>query len=165
MVKFVVGPKGSGKTKWLIDKANDEKKNNNGNIIFIDSDDKHIFTLDHSVRLIDASTFHISSPESLYGFLAGIMSRDFDIETIYVDGIYSIVDMTEQQLEEFLENLEVLSKEANVKFFIGMNKENQAYQQNTTKTQWNCTHNTHTIDPLRGSIFLREIECRDCFGL
>ena len=123
MVKFVVGPKGSGKTKWLIDKANDEKQNKNGNIIFIDSDDKHIFSLDHSVRLIDASTFHISSPESLYGFLAGIMSRDFDIETIYVDGIYSIVDMTEQQLEEFLENLEVLSKEANVNFFIGMNKE------------------------------------------
>ena len=104
MVKFVVGPKGSGKTKWLIDKANDEKQNKNGNIIFIDSDDKHIFSLDHSVRLIDASTFHISSPESLYGFLAGIMSRDFDIETIYVDGIYSIVEMTEQQLEEFLEN-------------------------------------------------------------
>ena len=51
------------------------------------------------------------------------MSQDFDIETIYVDGIYSIVEMTEQQLEEFLENLEVLSKEANVKFFIGMNKE------------------------------------------
>lgn len=123
MVKFVVGPKGSGKTKWLIDKANDEKKNNNGNIVFIDSDEKHIFSLDHSVRLIDASTFHISSPESLYGFLAGIMSRDFDIETIYIDGIYSIVEMDDSKLEELIENLEVLSKEASVNFYIGMNKE------------------------------------------
>ncbi|WP_297810889.1 hypothetical protein [uncultured Finegoldia sp.] len=137
MIKFVVGPKGSGKTKWLIDQANDEKKNKNGNIIFVDSDDKHIFTLDHSVRLIDASTFHISNPENLYGFLAGIMSRDFDIETIYVDGIYSIVNMTDEQLHELLENLEILSKEANVNFFIGMNKDKQSlpekYHKDTTE--------------------------------
>ena len=61
MVSFVIGPKGSGKTKWLIDQANVEIKKGNGNIIFIDVDDNHIFSLDYSVRLINAMEFNINS--------------------------------------------------------------------------------------------------------
>ena len=51
MLNFVLGPSGSGKTKWLIDKANEEVRKGNGNIIFIDTDDSHIFSLDHSERI------------------------------------------------------------------------------------------------------------------
>ncbi len=61
MLNFVLGPSGSGKTKWLIDKANEEVRNGNGNIIFIDTDDSHIFSLDHSVRLTNAKEYGIES--------------------------------------------------------------------------------------------------------
>ena len=112
MVKFVLGPSGSGKTIWLIERANKEKREGNGNIVFIDTDDSHIFSLDHNVRLINASVFNVKNSDNLYGFLAGIISRDYDIEKIYIDGIYEIIDFDEENFVELVNNLEKLSKEA-----------------------------------------------------
>lgn len=123
MIKYVLGPSGSGKTKWLIDEANKDKKEGTGNIVFIDTDDSHIFSLDYAVRLINASNFQINTTERLFGFLSGIISRDYDIEKIYVDGIYEIVEMDSELLAEFTKNLDEISESYNVDFFIGMNKE------------------------------------------
>ena len=121
MIKYILGPSGSGKTKWLIDEANKDKKEGTGNIVFIDTDDSHIFSLDYAVRLINASNFHITTTERLFGFLSGIISRDYDIEKIYVDGIYEIVKLDEKLLEDFTKNIEEISEAYNVDFFIGMN--------------------------------------------
>lgn len=121
MVTFVLGPSGSGKTCWLIAQANEERKKGNGNIVFIDSDDKHIFSLDHGVRLIDASDFRIHNVDQLCGFLAGIVSRDFDVEKIYVDGIYDIVNV-DTELEKMVQALNELTDEHHVEILMGMNK-------------------------------------------
>lgn len=123
MVKLVIGPSGSGKTKWLIDEANKEKASGNGNIVFVDTDDSHIYSLDHQVRLINANKYHINSVNGFYGFLAGIISRDYDIKKIYVDGIYDIVDISVKELEQLSEELTKLSEEFEVEFYIGLNKE------------------------------------------
>ena len=123
MIKLVLGPSGSGKTKWLIDKANDDKRNGNGNIVFIDTDDSHIFSLDYQVRLINANKYHINTVNGFYGFLAGIISRDYDIEKVYVDGIYDIVDFELPELEILTKDLRVLSEEFGVEFYIGLNKD------------------------------------------
>lgn len=123
MIKFILGPSGSGKTKWLIDEANKDKREGTGNIVFIDTDDSHIFTLDYQVRLINAANYHITTTERLLGFLSGIVSRDYDIEKIYIDGIYEIVEIDDKRLNEFAQNLAQLSKEASVDFYIGMNYE------------------------------------------
>ena len=123
MVKLVIGPSGSGKTKWLIDEANKEKASGNGNIVFVDTDDSHIYSLDHQVRLINANKYHINSVNGFYGFLAGIISRDYDIKKIYVDGIYDIVDISVEELGQLSEELIKLSEEFEVEFYIGLNKE------------------------------------------
>ena len=123
MVKLVIGPSGSGKTKWLIDEANKEKASGNGNIVFVDTDDSHIYSLDHQVRLITANKYHINSVNGFYGFLAGIISRDYDIKKIYVDGIYDIVDISVEELGQLSEELTKLSEEFEVEFYIGLNKE------------------------------------------
>lgn len=123
MVKLVIGPSGSGKTKWLIDEANKEKASGNGNIVFVDTDDSHIYSLDHQVRLINANKYHINSVNGFYGFLAGIISRDYDIKKIYVDGIYDIVDISVEELGQLSEELTKLSEEFEVEFYIGLNKE------------------------------------------
>ncbi|WP_425540203.1 hypothetical protein [Microaceticoccus formicicus] len=122
MVKFVLGPEGSGKTKWLIDGANKDKAEGHGNIAFIDTDDSHIFTLDHTVRLINARDFDISNSKELYGFLCGIISRDYDIEKIYIDGIYDIINFNLDTFLVLVERLNKISKEFNVEFLMGMNK-------------------------------------------
>lgn len=119
MVKFIIGPKGSGKTKWLIDRANEEMKKGNGNIVFIDVDDNHIFSLDYSVRLINAMEFNINNIESFYGFLCGIMAMDYDVEKIYIDGIYKVFKLKSEEMEKLKDKLEAIGEKSNIEFYIG----------------------------------------------
>ena len=120
MLNFVLGPSGSGKTKWLIDNANEEVRNGNGNIIFIDTDDSHIFSLDHSVRLTNAKEYGIESLDKLVGFLFGIVSRDYDVEKIYIDGIYSIIKMDCDMLCKFKNDVEAFCEKHNLEVFMGI---------------------------------------------
>lgn len=120
MFKFICGTKGSGKTKYLIDMANEQIKKGNGNIAFIDVDDNHIFSLDYDVRLINAMEFNIKSIESFYGFLCGIIGMDYDVEKIYVDGIYELIDIKPEDLASLADELEKISNKFNTEFYIGI---------------------------------------------
>ncbi|QQY78994.1 hypothetical protein EDD65_104159 [Keratinibaculum paraultunense] len=120
MVKFILGPKGSGKTKWLIDQANEDIKEGNGNIIFVDVDDNHIFNLNYAVRLINAMEFNINNIESFYGFLCGIIGRDYDVEKIYVDSIYKIIPLEMEDLKRLKEDLELISEKFETEFYINV---------------------------------------------
>lgn len=120
MVKFILGAKGTGKTKWLIDNANKDMKEGNGNIIFIDVDDNHIFSLDYNVRLINAMEFNILDIESFYGFLCGIISMDYDIEKIYVDGIYKIMTLKISDLEKIVDILSLINEKYHTDFYINV---------------------------------------------
>lgn len=123
MVYLILGPSGSGKTKYLIEEANREKANGNGNIVFIDADDSHIFTLDYSVRLINANKYKVNNIDTLIGFISGITSRDYDIEKMYLDGIYDIVDLEGDLLTEAVDRLNWLSEESNIDIYMGLNQE------------------------------------------
>lgn len=123
MVSLILGKSGSGKTKLLIENANEEKARGNGNIVFIDTDDSHIFSLDYTVRLINAKNFGVDSIDSLYGFVAGIVSRDYDIEKVYLDGLYHLVEFTEENLRYLVEKLNNLSKGGTVEFLLGLDME------------------------------------------
>lgn len=120
MVKFILGSKGTGKTKWLIDNANKDMKEGNGNIIFIDVDDNHIFSLNYNVRLINAMEFNIVDIDSFYGFLCGIISMDYDIQKIYVDGIYKIMKLTTNDLERLLNILSKINEKYHTEFYINV---------------------------------------------
>lgn len=125
MVYLILGPSGSGKTKFLIEEANREKANGNGNIVFIDADDSHIFTLDYSVRLINANKYKVNNIDTLIGFISGIASRDYDIEKMYLDGIYDIVDLEGEKLTQAIERLNLLSEIANLDIYMGLNQEKE----------------------------------------
>ncbi|MBU5257010.1 hypothetical protein [Tissierella praeacuta] len=120
MVKLILGEKGSGKTKWLIDNANKDMKEGNGNIAFIDVDDNHIFTLNYNVRLINAMEFNILNIESFYGFLCGLIGMDYDVEKIYVDSIYKVINLDILSLEKLVENLNIISEKFEIEFFINI---------------------------------------------
>lgn len=122
MITLILGKSGSGKTKHLIENANNEKARGNGNIVFIDTDDSHIFTLDYAVRLINAKNFHIDNVDALYGFISGIVSRDYDIEKIYLDGIYEIIDFTDEDLRTLAEKLNVLTNDNDIEILMGLDK-------------------------------------------
>lgn len=120
MVKFILGEKGAGKTKWLIDNANNEIEKGNGNIAFIDVDDDHIFTLNYNVRLINAMDFNIHNIESFYGFLCGIVGMDYDLEKVYVDSIYKKIDLDLDMLEDLSKRLNVISEKYDTEFYINV---------------------------------------------
>ena len=121
MCKFILGEKGAGKTKWLIDNANKDMKEGNGNIAFIDVDDDHIFTLNYNVRLINAMEFKVDTLESFYGFLCGIIGMDYDLEKIYVDSIYKVIDLSVDDLKELLKRLQFVQEKYNIHFYINVN--------------------------------------------
>ncbi|MGO1579874.1 MAG: hypothetical protein ACTHWZ_00500 [Peptoniphilaceae bacterium] len=107
MIKYILGTKGSGKTKWLIDRANKEFKSGNGNIAFLEVDDDHIFSLDYNVRLINLDDYNLgNSKEAFYGFICGLLAMDYDLEKIYIDGIYKIIDFEIEDLENLKNKLE-----------------------------------------------------------
>ena len=120
MVKFILGPKGSGKTKWLIDRANEDMKQGNGNVIFVDVDDNHIFSLNYNVRLINAMEFNINNVESFYGFLCGIIGRDYDVEKIYVDSIYKVIPLEISDLQKLKEDLDLVTEIFGTDFYINV---------------------------------------------
>ena len=105
MIKFILGAKGVGKTRWLIEEANKDLKSGNGNIAFVDVDDDHIFSLDYNIRLINATDYKIETLNSFYGFICGLCAMDFDLQKIYVDGLYKALDINVESLEELHKEL------------------------------------------------------------
>lgn len=122
MVKFIVGEKGTGKTKMMIDMANDASKASKGHVVYIDRDKNHMYDLDRSLRFINAGDFQIENLKAFYGFLCGVISQNFDIETIFIDGIKVVSDAEEECLKRFIENLEKLNKEFEVDFIVSMSR-------------------------------------------
>lgn len=120
MIYLVVGAQGTGKTKYLVEEANHEKELGNANIVFVDTDDSQVRILDHKIRLINAKSYKVKSTEGLIGFISGILARDYDIGKIYVDGIYDIVDINKDNIEDLIPRLESLSEYSKSDIYLGL---------------------------------------------
>ncbi|MBC8589574.1 hypothetical protein [Wansuia hejianensis] len=120
MVKFILGEKGTGKTKWLIDNANKDLSEGNGNIVFVDVDHDHIFTLDYNIRLINAMEFNITDIESFYGFLCGLIAMNYDVEKVYIDSIYKVIDIEIKDIQKLLEKLTIIGEKFKSEFYINV---------------------------------------------
>ncbi len=122
MVQFIVSEKGQGKTKRLIELANSTAKTTDGHLVFIDDDRKHMYDLNHDVRLVETNSFPLSNYRELIGFVCGILSQDGDIKDIFIDGVNKIVKkLDDEDLLKLCDKLNILSKENEVNFIIGLN--------------------------------------------
>lgn len=92
MIKLIVGTKGSGKTKTMIDAIHEAVKNTKGNVVVVEKGMKLTYDIDHAARLIDLDEYKISGGEMLYGFVAGLLAGNYDITDIFVDGILKVLD-------------------------------------------------------------------------
>ena len=120
MIRYILGAKGAGKTKWLIDHANEDHEGGNGNIAFVEVDDDHIFSLDYNVRLINATEYNLTNLDEFYGFLSGMFAMDYDLEKVYVDGMYKVMDLSIDDLKDLADRLESLGME-NRQIYINVN--------------------------------------------
>ena len=120
MIKLVVGEKGTGKTSRLMEMANEDVKACKGNVIFLQSSKKHVLDLHHDVRLINAMDFNVDNIEAFRGFLSGIVAGNFDIEKVYIDKLYRVMDINEENIEKMIQSLDKLSEENSIKFTVGL---------------------------------------------
>lgn len=121
MVELLIGKKGTGKTKALIDKVNTALTVAKGNVVFITSTGDNMFDVNSKARLANTSEFDIKAYNELLGFIFGIVSRDFDITNIFIDSVFKIVGTTELDgFEEFLDRLEDMGKKFNIDFVISV---------------------------------------------
>lgn len=113
MVQILAGEKGEGKTKKLIEMANEAGKSAKGSVVFVDDDNSRMYDLHYSVRFVDTPKFIMEDPQVFRGFVCGILSQNSDIEKLYVDGLNHIVDkISDADFVAFIAELEKTCKEA-----------------------------------------------------
>ncbi|MCD8180117.1 MAG: twitching motility protein PilT [Firmicutes bacterium] len=121
MVELLIGKKGTGKTKALIEKVNNALTVAKGNVVYISNTGENMFAIKSKARMADTSEFNIDSYDEFLGFICGIISRDFDITNIFVDGIFKIVGSDNLDgFEEFLNRLESLGQKFHIDFVISV---------------------------------------------
>lgn len=120
MVKLIVGKKGKGKTKVLLDKVNGAIKNVNGSIVYLDKSTKHMYELNNKVRLIDVSGYPIINADEFVGFICGIVSQDHDLEQIYLDSFLTTAKLEGLDISGTLEQLEEIGEKFGISFIISV---------------------------------------------
>lgn len=122
MVELLIGKKGTGKTKALIESVNNAAAVAKGNVVFISNDTRrNMYDIKSAVRMVDTKEFDIETYGELLGFVSGIVSGNFDITNVFVDGIFKIVGTDAlDDFEEFLERLEKMSTQFDISFVISV---------------------------------------------
>ena len=93
MIQFIIGEKGKGKTKVLLEKANAQIKEANGNIVYLDKSAQHMYELNNRIRLIDVTGYPLTDSDEFIGFICGIISQDHDLEYVYLDSFLKIAHL------------------------------------------------------------------------
>ena len=108
MIKLIVGAKGSGKTKAMIDMINDSVKTSKGNVV-VEKGMKLTYDIAPAARLIDLDEYKVSGGEMLYGFVAGLMASNYDITDLYIDGILKVLNHDINRLGVVLDEIAAIA--------------------------------------------------------
>ncbi|NLY70987.1 MAG: hypothetical protein GX076_04820 [Clostridiales bacterium] len=121
MVRVIAGHKGSGKTKKMVQMANEHVENAHGSIVFISKNHRLIYDLKYKIRVVCMQDYEgITNIDEYIGFIYGIISSDHDIEVIFIDGILHYKDVHIPDLKEFFERLRNISKLYEVDFVVSV---------------------------------------------
>lgn len=120
MVQLIIGKKGKGKTKHLLDKVNTEVQNASGNIVYLDKSTKHMYELNNKIRLIDVSSYLVSDADEFVGFICGIISQDHDLQQMYFDSFLKIACIEDGNIEPIIKKLDAVSEKFGVDFVLSV---------------------------------------------
>jgi len=121
MVNIIMGLKGSGKTKKLVDLVRDAVNAETGDVVVIEKERKLTYDIPYQARLIEASAYDIGSYEFLKGLICGVHAGNYDITHFFIDNFYKLVnDKSVEALEAFLTWLEKFSNQENISFIVSI---------------------------------------------
>ena len=114
MLKLIIGAKGSGKTKTLIELVNGALKETKGSVVCIEKGDKLKFDISYQCRLMDTKEYSICNAESLYGFVAGILASNHDVSDLFIDSALKICENDQASFDAFLAKVDTLVEKLGV---------------------------------------------------
>lgn len=127
MIEIIAGEKGKGKTKELLNKVNASVTSANGNIVYLDKSQKHMYELNNRVRLINVTDYPIDDCDEFLGFICGIISQDNDLEEMYLDSFLTIASIeTDEEICHAIQKLDIISEKYSVKFILSVSKNEAA---------------------------------------
>jgi hypothetical protein len=121
MIKVFYGEKGMGKSKMMIDLANEHAVQRKGDVVFIDDSNDLMYKLKHVIRFTNVAEYPVQGSEPFFAFICGIISQNYDIEGIFIDGLTYIVKESIGTMGVFFKNIEALAKKYNIHFIFSIN--------------------------------------------
>ncbi len=109
------------KKKDLVNLANSKVEIAKGNLVYIDDDKRALLEVDRNIRFICSEDFNIHNYKDFYGFMCGIISKDYDIEAIFIDGLLNDICKSNEDMVLLLSKLEFLAGRFNINFYININ--------------------------------------------
>ena len=133
MVQIISGEKGKGKTKYLLEKANQAIKETNGSIVYLDKSSKHMYELNNKIRLINVNEYPITSSEAFIGFICGIISQDYDLEMMFFDSFLKLSCLEGEDITDTISTLEKLGEKYHVTFVLSVSRDKDKLPENAQK--------------------------------
>lgn len=118
MIQVIAGNKGSGKTKRILDIANQASKDCRHDIVFIDDDNRYMYDLRHEVRFVDASEYQLENDKMFMGLLYGIIAQNYDVGLICIDAFKKLLKNDLSSCEWFFERIAAIGEARKIDFTI-----------------------------------------------
>lgn len=134
MVKVIMGPKGAGKTKQMIDLINTAVETEHGNVVAIAHDSKLTFDINYKIRLVETSDYVIPNYDTLKGFLYGLYASNYDITHVFIDSLNKLVPTENKaDVETFLDWLEAFSQKSGIKYTVSISEDESTASEGVRK--------------------------------
>lgn len=132
MIQLIVGTKGSGKTKTLVDMINAGTRTTSGNVVVIEKGMQLTYDIDYKARLVDMDEYHVAGADMFYGFVAGVLAGNYDITELYIDGVLKVLDHDLETLGKVLDQLSAIAGE-NLKLVVTVSADRAALPESVSK--------------------------------
>ena len=133
MVQIIAGIKGKGKTRRLLEMANNAVKDATGSVVYLDKSSKHMYELSNKIRLINVGEFNIMSSDGFVGFICGIISQDHDIEIMFLDSFLKLACLEGTDMTPVVDALEKIGDKYKVQFVLSISKDVSELPENAKK--------------------------------
>ena len=135
MVRVIMGVKGTGKTKQMIELINSAVHSENGNVVCIERGPKLTYDIHYKIRLVEASQYDMASFDFLKGFISGLYAGNYDTTHVFIDSLTKIVpsDPSDPSVEDFLDWLSRFSEKNSIKFTVTISADKELASEGVKK--------------------------------
>ncbi|MDO4489365.1 MAG: twitching motility protein PilT [Eubacteriales bacterium] len=125
MVELIVGGKGKGKTKVLLDRAAEAVKTATGNVVYVDKSKQHMYELSNKIRLVDVTEYPIAGEDGFLSFLSGIIASDHDLEYVLLDSFLKVTGLECKDITSAITTIKKLSDKFGVNFVVSISMDKE----------------------------------------